>query len=78
MTIDLTKKTSKNRQLVYTIAEFDSEILQTVESALIYENQPPKNSEYTNGYQGEYHSITVKCIGACVGLRSSITATFQA
>ncbi len=73
-------KTNQNlgedRQLVYAIAEFDTDILQTVESALIYKNQTPENSEYIDGYQGEYHSITVNCNGCKVGLKDSITATF--
>lgn len=66
----------EERQLVYAIAEFDSDILQTVESALIYKNQTPENSEYIDGYQGEYHSITVNCRGYKGGLTNSITAIF--
>ena len=66
----------KDRQLVYAIAEFDTDILQTVESALIYKNQTPENNEYKEGYQGEYHSITVNCKGYKAGLKDSITATF--
>ena len=67
---------SASRQLVYAIAEFDSEVLQTVESALIYKNQTPENIEYIDGYQGEYHTITVNCNGYKDGLKSSVTATF--
>lgn len=66
----------KDRQLVYAIANFNSDILQTVESALIYRNQTPENKEYRDGYQGEYHSITVNCTGYKDGLKSSVTATF--
>lgn len=71
------QKLGEDRQLVYAIAEFDTDILQTVESALIYKNQTPENSEYIEGYQGEYHSITVNCEGYRAGLKSSITATFN-
>jgi len=70
------QKMSASRQLVYAIAEFDSEVLQTVESALIYKNQTPENIEYIDGYQGEYHTITVNCNGYKDGLKSSVTATF--
>lgn len=76
---DIWKKNQKlgdDRQLVYAIAEFDSEILQTVESALIYKNQTPENIEYKDGYQGEYHTITVNCRGFFKGLKSAVTATF--
>lgn len=71
------QKVSKNQQLVYAIAEFNEEILQTVESALIYGNQLPENKEYIDGYQGEYHSITVNCDGYKAGLKDSITVTFK-
>lgn len=70
------QKLSKDRQLVYAIAEFNSEILQTVESALIYKNRTPENTEYIDGYQGEYHTITVNCNGYKDGLKSSVTVTF--
>lgn len=70
------QKVDKNKQLVYGIAEFDDSILQTVESALIYKNQTPENKEYIDGYQGEYHTITVNCTGAKGNLKGSITATF--
>ena len=66
----------EDRQLVYAIAEFDTDILQTVESALIYKNQTPENIEYKEGYQGEYHSIIVNCEGYKADLKDSITATF--
>ena len=77
---DLWKKHHKmgaDKQFVYAIAEFDSDILQTVEAALISENRPPENTEYVNGYQGEYHSITVNCTGFYGKLKKSITATFK-
>ena len=77
---DLWKKHQKmgaDKQLVYAIAEFDSDILQTVEAALISENRPPENTEYIDGYQGEYHSITVNCTGYCGKLKKSITATYK-
>lgn len=70
------QKMGSDKQLVYAIAEFDSDILQTVESALISENGTPENTEYIDGYQGEYHSITVNCTGCFGKLKKSITATF--
>lgn len=70
------KKLAKDKQLVYAIAEYDEDILQTVESALIRENKTPENTEYSNGYQGEYHTITVNCNGAFAGLKKTITVTF--
>lgn len=70
------QKMGADKQLVYAIAEFDNEILQTVESALICENRPPENTEYIDGYQGEYHTINVNCTGCCCGLKPSVTATF--
>ena len=70
------QKIGSDKQLVYAIAVFDSDILQTVESALICENRPPENTEYIDGYQGEYHSITVNCTGYYGKLKKSITATF--
>ena len=66
-----------DKQLVYAIAEFNSDILQTVEAALISENRPPENTEYIDGYQGEYHSITVNCTGYCGKLKKRITATYK-
>ena len=66
-----------DKQLVYAIAEFDSEILQTVEAALIYKNGTPENTEYREGYQGEYHTITVICTGYTGGLKRSVTAVFR-
>lgn len=66
-----------DKQLVYAIAEFDDEILQTVESAIICENKTPENTEYCDGYQGEYHTITVNCIGYKDGLKGIVTATFK-
>lgn len=71
------QKMGKDKQLVYAIAEFDSEILQTVEAALICENGTPENTEYREGYQGEYHIITVNCSGYYGTLKKSITATFK-
>ena len=65
-----------DKQLVYAIAVFDEDILQTVEAALIRENGTPENTEYRKGYQGEYHTITVNCKGALGGLKRSVTATF--
>lgn len=59
-----------DKQLVYAIAEFDNDILQSVEAALIYGNHTPENSEYIDGYQGEYHTMEVICIGAHDGLNS--------
>lgn len=70
------QKLGDDRQLVYAIAEFNTDILQTVESALIFKNQTPENVEYIDGYQGEYHSITVNCKGYSGSLKNSITATF--
>jgi len=77
---DLWKKNQKmgaDKQLVYAIAEFDNEILQTVEAALICENDTPENTEYRDGYQGEYHTITVNTEGYRDGLKGSVTATFE-
>lgn len=54
----------KNEQLVYAIAPKVSDLLQTIESALICENQPEANTEYKNHYQGEYDEVTVTCGGA--------------
>ncbi len=71
------QKMGKDKQLVYAIAEFDSDILQTVEAALICENGTPENTEYREGYQGEYHIITVNCCGFYGTLKKSITAIFK-
>lgn len=71
------QKIGADKQLVYAIAEFDNEILQTVEAALICENDTPENTEYRDGYQGEYHSITVNTEGYRDGLKGSVTATFK-
>ena len=71
------QKMGTDKQLVYAIAEFDSEILQTVEAALICENGTPENTEYKEGYQGEYHMISVNCSGYYGTLKTSITATFK-
>lgn len=65
------QKVGDDKQLVYAIAEFDNDILQSVEAALIYGNQTPENSEYIGGYQGEYHTMEVICIGAHDGLKSA-------
>lgn len=73
---DWKKNLGNDKQLVYAIAEYDDDILQTIEAALIRENHTPKNSEYSKGYQGEYHTITVNCQGPKGGLKDSVTATF--
>ena len=65
---------TKTEHLVYVIAEDDSDILQTIESALIYKNQPLANSEYLDHYQGEYARITVNCEGGIGTLKNSVTA----
>lgn len=64
----------KTEQLVYAIAPLDSDLLQTIESALIYENQPAANSEYKDHYQGEYDEVTVTCRGSYGALKRIITA----
>lgn len=67
----------KTEHLVYVIAEDGTDILQTIESALIYKNQPLANDEYKDHYQGEYKQITVECIGNKGILREEITAVFE-
>lgn len=67
---------AKTEHFVYIIAENDSDILQTIESALIYKNQPLANSEYMDHYQGEYAQITVNCEGRIGTLMGSVTAKF--
>lgn len=67
----------KKEQLVYIIAENSSDILQSIESALIYKNRPLANSEYMDHYQGEYRMITVDCKGSIGLLKSSITAEYK-
>lgn len=74
---DWKKKIKNTQQLIYVIADFDSDILQSVEAALIYCNQPTENSEYRDGYQGEYHTLTVNCKGAHSTIHASNTATFK-
>ena len=69
--------TSKE-QLVYAIAPLTSQLLQTIESALIFKNQPKANSEYMDHYQGEYAEVTVNCSGYHGGkLKKSITAHYE-
>jgi predicted GIY-YIG superfamily endonuclease len=74
---DWKKRIKSTQQLIYVIAEFNNEILQSVEAALIYSNQPPENSEYKDGYQGEYHTLTVNCKGAHSTIHETNTATFK-
>lgn len=71
------KRIRSTQQLVYVIADFDSDILQSVEAALIYCNQPAENSEYRDGYQGEYHTLTINCKGAHSTIHATNTATFK-
>lgn len=66
----------KKEHLVYVIAEDNTDILQTIESALIYKNQPLANDEYKDHYQGEYRKITVECTGNRGILKNEITAIF--
>lgn len=69
--------TSKE-QLVYAIAPLTSQLLQTIESALIFKNQPKANSEYMDHYQGEYAEVVVNCSDYHGGkLKNSITASFE-
>ena len=51
-------------QLVYAIAPKDTDVLQTIESALISYYKPKANKENKYHYQGEYDKITVNCGGA--------------
>ena len=68
----------KEEQLVYAIAPMVTDVLQSIESALIYENQPDANSEYRSHYQGEYDEITVNCNDYYGGkLKQCITAKKQ-
>ena len=71
------RRIKSTQQLIYVLAEYDSDILQSVEAALIYCNQPPENSEYRDGYQGEYHTLTVNCKGAHSTILATNTATFK-
>ncbi len=71
------KQIKETQELVYIIAELNSDILQSVEAALIYCNQPPENTEYINGYQGEYHTLTVNCKGAYATIKQNNTVTFK-
>lgn len=50
-------------QLVYAIAPKDTDILQTIESALISNQKPKANKEYKYHYQGEYDKIIIDCSG---------------
>lgn len=67
----------KTEHLVYVIAEDDTDILQTIEAALIFKNQPLANDEYKDHYQGEYKKITVECSGNKGILSDVITAVFE-
>jgi len=66
----------RKEHLVYVIAEDNTDILQTIESALIYKNQPLANDEYKDHYQGEYCKITIECTGNKGILKNEITAVF--
>ena len=66
----------QKEHLVYVIAEYDTDILQTIESALIFKNQPLANDEYKDHYQGEYKQITVESNGNKGLLKGVITAVF--
>lgn len=69
---------TKTEQLVYAIAPLSSQLLQTIEAALIFENQPVANSEYKDHYQGEYAEVTVNCSGYYGGkLKKNITVRFK-
>ena len=71
------RRIKSTQQLIYVLADFESDILQSVEAALIYCNQPPENSEYRDGYQGEYHTLTVNCKGAHSKIYAINTTTFN-
>lgn len=71
------RRIKSTQQLIYVLADFESDILQSVEADLIYCNQPPENSEYRDGYQGEYHTLTVNCKGAHSKIHAINTATFN-
>ena len=62
-------------QLVYAIALKDTDILQTIESALISHHKPIANKEYKYHYQGEYDKMTVTCSGARGSISSVVVAS---
>lgn len=66
----------RKEHLAYVIAEDNTDILQTIESALIYKNQPLANDEYKDHYQGEYCKIAIECTGNKGILKNEITAVF--
>lgn len=68
---------SQKEHLVYVIAEDNTDILQTIESALIYKNQPLANDEFKDHYQGEYKKITVECNGNRGLLKGDVTAVYE-
>ena len=69
---------TRKEQLVYAIAPKNSQLLQTIESALIYTNQPVANSEYRDHYQGEYAEVTVNCNGYHGGkVKKTVTTRFK-
>ena len=67
---------TKKEHLVYVIAEDNTDILQTIESALINKNETLANEEYVKHYHGEYRKITVECSGNKGILKNEITAVF--
>lgn len=62
-------------QLVYAIAPKDTDILQTIESALISHHKPIANKEYKYHYQGEYDKMTVNSSGVRGSISSVVVAS---
>lgn len=55
--------------IVYCYAEFDSQYLPDVESALIFKNQPYANVEHKEKYNGKTWMLHIKCEGEIGKLR---------
>lgn len=67
---------SKNQQLVFAIAECNLDVLQSIESALIYANRPCANDEEKKIYHGEYNEITIRSSGAIGNIKNTSVAKY--
>ena len=67
------KHLNAGEHILYSYAECPANIVQDVEAALIYRNQPVENIVSKDRYTGETHLLTVKSTGMVGTLKNSVT-----
>lgn len=67
----------RKQQLVFAIAECNLDVLQSIESALIYANKPCANDDEKKIYHGEYNEISVHSSGAKGNIRAISEAKYM-